>query len=212
MSDEYGEPPVTENKIFPEAVARFYEYEEDFFSRISTLLQNPYDEEAVNAFNQSSVDTQDAFVDVVIAIASDDELSLEERAKSIATWFFTAEQSRLDFLRKLAPEADYEEGEANYEHIVENVTDLFNAGLDPTEIGYELGNNYAMSLTVDMESLKDEVSESTDQADEDRPTNKDKAVHLAKDIGIHAAEVGKLAAGIALGTLLAQKALNRFGR
>jgi hypothetical protein len=199
MSEEYGEPPLAENKTFLEAVNQYDQCQVALFFSIGNLAANPYDKKAAETFSNNSIKDHNAFVDVVTVIASDDELSIDERANSIATWYFISEHKRLDFMRELSPTVEYEEGETESDEIIENIIDLFEADFDAESIGHQVGNNYKLSLMIDVDSLL-EVAFMLH-----KPTNKDKA----KSMRIHALEVGKMAAGVAIGTLIAQKVLKR---
>ena len=193
--DEFGEQsPIVQNN-FPEAVKHFDQVQEELFGTIETCLRNP-SKQGFSTLTEITESSRLGFRDVITAIATDEELDIEERSNAMSTWYFDTEKKRLDFFRELAPDGDYEPEEFTREQMAENVQDYFDSGLEVEEIAMDITNGYIRGFAVDLSDLLD-VAE---------PSRRAKAVFLAKDIGEQALEIGKISAGVIIGGILLRKA------
>jgi uncharacterized protein with ATP-grasp and redox domains len=199
--EEYGDQPVAKND-FTELIDKFSKDQEDLFSSVRDFLGNPYRKSRAAVFNENTIVTQNTFRDIVPVIAEDDQFSVEERAQSIATLYFAAREERLEVFRDLAPKADYDEGEATNDHVVENILDYFKAGMSPDMIADEVADNYARSLAVDLQELLNNAE----------PNLKLRAIATARSLGSHAVEFGKIAGAVAIGTVAAGQVMKKFRR
>lgn len=197
-SSDYGEhSPLTENPMVA-AVQQFDEAQADLFASMTDYTGHPTRQRGI-LLNHHIETTRLAFHEVVLALAGDEELTIEERAKSIATWYFDAEKQRIDLCREIAPDGDYEESSFSSTVVAENIQDGFNAGLSAEDVASLATDSYAKSFAIDVNDLLDSA----------RPNKRARAIYMAKDLGEQAIEIGKISAGVIIGGIILNKAFKQ---
>lgn len=200
-NDEFYEPPVVYESKVHAAATGYNHVERDLFDSVERYVNNPMKKSNFDTMQEKANESGQAFQEFVLAIASDNELDMEERANAISAIYCQAQDKRLDSFRKLAPDAEYEEGSTSSSEVTENVYDLFMSGMGPEDIALGVTNNYALGFMVDLEDLIDCA----------KPGKMAKSISFAIDAGEHMLDVGKMTAAVVIGTVIARKALKKLG-
>jgi|GEM_PF-3652610 len=162
--------------------------------------QNP-SERNITSFNETSTDAAEALKMSVGIIGSCTDLSPRSRAEHITGLCLGAEEARLNLLREITPTGKFLDSSQTPDEVADMFEELIESGVEPTELGAHAYENYLENYSIDLQEFLGCIS----------PTSFKRVIWrtAAKQAG---AEIGKIAAGVTLGSLAAYQLLKKRGQ
>ena len=198
---EFATPPAPEHEDYMASIEEF-DLSQDVLREAALSLAKLPSDRRMNAFKLGCNYTSLVFQNTISIILDHEELDAGEKARTVATLYADADASRISLFESLAPDAAFDESSVDTEDLAEIIEAQLEAGVDPDFIVEGFGSSYAEKFSNDA-SLFVAVLRSTKKA---------RALETAKSFGKETLEVGKIAAGAAIGIVIAQKTLKRYGK
>jgi hypothetical protein len=168
----------------------------EHFRAMTRYSQNP-SEKNVAVFNETSLAAGESLKMSASIISTCTDLTARDRAEHITGLCLGAEQARLDLLRKIIPAGNFLDPSQTPNEVADIFEEIIEAGAEPTEVGEQVYENYRANYSKDLNEFLTYVS----------PSKRVVWMSAAKRTGV---EIGKLAAGAALGSLAAHHILKKF--
>lgn len=141
-----------------------------------------------------------AFQIAISTILEDEERNSEEKAKAVVTLYDEADERRVDIFNALDPDTFFIKNHDSLEGLENDIQTQLDAEVDIDAIVEAFTKLYAKKFSQDASQFATSI----------RSTKRAKALQLAKKAGVQMAETGKIAVGVAIGTVVAREALKRF--
>jgi hypothetical protein len=194
--EAFDECPLDYEALIESALHDARTSQVEHFRAMTRYSQDP-SERNVAVFNQTSSAAAESLKISTGIIVSCTDLTARERAEQITGLCLGIEYSRVKLLRELMPAGNFLDYPKTPEEVASGFEELIEAGAEPTELGEQIYTNYLLNYSKDLQEFLTFVS----------PSKRTIWLETARRTG---GEIGKLAAGAALGSLAAHHILKQL--